>query len=415
MIAPMTLCDPSELGQRLRALPGADRVLDALAGADGDVYVVGGTVRDLWRGRRPLDLDLVVVGDVSALAERLDDGAGGTRVHDRFGTATLRGPGGVRYDLARARRETYARPGALPDVEPAGIRDDLARRDFSVNALALGLSGPQVGRLICAAHGFQDMVGQELRVLHRGSFRDDPIRLLRLARYGARLGFAAERGTERLARAAIREGALGTVSGARIGAELGLLADEPDPIAGLLALRALGLDAALHPGFGLEDPAAARRALELLGAEGDRGAVALAAAAQTIDPAPLRAWLDDLGFPAARRDAVLGAARGARALAGALSGARGASEIAAAVGGAPPEAVALAGGLGAAAPARAWLERLRHVGLEIDGDDLLAAGIPRGRAVGAGLRAALAAKLEGRAAGRAAQLAEALRAARAEG
>jgi tRNA nucleotidyltransferase (CCA-adding enzyme) len=157
------------------------------------------------------------------------------------------------------------------------------------------------------------------------------------------------------------------------------------------------------------------RALGLLPEDGDRVALVLAAAALPVDPAQLARSLEALAFAAGRRDTILAAAGQAPALAAELSAARRPSEVATAAAGAPAELVALAGALedGAATAAQQWLAELRHVGLEIDGDDLVAAGVSPGPAIGAGLRAALSARLDGRANGADEQLAEALRVARA--
>src|SRR4051794_20899435 len=172
----------------LRAAPGAAIVLAAVAGEAG-VYVVGGAVRDALRGQVPRELDLVVEGDAVAVARRAAERVGGTlTVHERFGTATVR-TGNFAFDLAGARRETYARPGALPDVQlGATLREDLARRDFTVNALAVSLGD---GTLTAWPGARADLEAGVLRVLHDGSFADDPTRMLRLVRYAARLGFAA--------------------------------------------------------------------------------------------------------------------------------------------------------------------------------------------------------------------------------
>jgi tRNA nucleotidyltransferase (CCA-adding enzyme) len=389
-----------ELLDRLRALPAAKPLLSRRV---SDVYLVGGAVRDLLLGGAPLDLDLVVEGDARAVASEL---GGELRAYDRFGTATVV-LDGFSYDIARARRETYAYPGALPDVEPAPLAEDLLRRDFTVNAIALALTG----ELTAAPAALEDLGARRLRVLHDRSFIDDPTRLFRLVRYSSRLGFEIEPHTRSLADSAVAGGALGTVSGSRLGAELRLLARERDPVAALLALADLGLDRAIHPGFAIDDADLARRALALLPDDGRPDRLALAVAARGVPAAELSALLESLAFEAEDRDVILVAATRADDVARALAAASAPSEIAAAVTGAPSELVALAGALGPASEAREWLDTLRHVRLEIDGGDLLAAGIPEGPAIGRGLRAALAAKLDRRASGREEELAAALTAA----
>jgi tRNA nucleotidyltransferase (CCA-adding enzyme) len=368
-----------------------------------DVYLVGGAVRDLLRRAEPAELDLVVEGDAVALARDLE----GAQVvsYDRFGTATVR-LNGHTYDIATARRESYERPGALPTVAPAPLEEDLRRRDFTVNAIALALD---TGRLEALPGALEDLAGQTLRVLHDSSFIDDPTRLLRLARYRSRLKFDIEPHTLELALDAVRRGALRTVSGARIGAELRLLAREPDPLAAISALDELELDRALHPRFGLADPGPARRALELLPSDGRRELLVLAAAAEDVPREQLRDLLDRLAFEGPDRDRIVAGAR-ASELAERLAGAEKPSEIAGAARGAPPELVALAGGHGPAGKAAAWLNELRHVRLAIDGRDLIEAGVPEGPQIRRALNAALEAKLDGRAEGRAAELEEALKA-----
>jgi tRNA nucleotidyltransferase (CCA-adding enzyme) len=399
--------------RRFSALPAARPLLDRLSSTEG-VYLVGGAVRDLLLGSDPLDLDLVVDGELEPVSALLGMPA---RVHDRFETRTVT-IGDFTYDLARARGERYAHPGALPTVAPADIEKDLERRDFTVNALALGLAGPRRGDLLDVPHAREDLEAGRLRVLHERSFIDDPTRLLRLARYAGRLGFAIEDATRALAHAAVGAGAPDTVSGARLGTELRLLAEQGDPIEGFRILHELGMDDAIAPGFGLdgdERAELARRALALLPTDGEPADLVLALVSLGVAPAALPGLLDRLAFPAARRERIVAAATRAAELARRLSAAREPSQIAAAVGSGPVELVALAGALGADAPARRWLDELRHVRLEIDGGDLLAAGLEPGPAVGAGLAAARAAKLDGRASGREAELAEALRAAGARG
>src|SRR3954447_13160340 len=198
-------CDGSwdmndDLLERLRETPGARELFDALEDVPG-VWIVGGAVRDALLGRDPRDLDLVVEGDAAEVARRLGEEP---LLHERFGTATAGGA----VNLAAARRERYERPGALPVVElGAPIAEDLARRDFTVNALAVRLAD---GELEAVPNGLEDLSHHRLRVLHEGSFLDDPTRLLRLVRYGARLRFQLEEATRARAVAAGRDGALGT-------------------------------------------------------------------------------------------------------------------------------------------------------------------------------------------------------------
>lgn len=391
--------------EAFRALPAAAPLLPRLSELDG-VHLVGGAVRDLLLGGNPLDLDFVVEGEVAPVAGRL---GGAIVVHDRFGTSTVT-LGGRSYDFARARSETYAHPGALPAVTPAGIGEDLRRRDFTVNAIALAVAGPRAGRADSVPGALEDLEAGVLRSLHDESFEDDPTRILRLARYRARLRFGVEPRTGQLLRAALDSGALKTVSGNRLGAELRLAAAERDPLGALGVLTELGVAAALEPGFGLADPAVAREALSLLPEDGDAAALTLACCCLGIDLSRLGPLLDHLAFPAHQRGAIVTAAHGAPALARALESSRLPSEIDAAAAGRPPEAVALAGALGPASQAHEWLSSLRHVRLEIGGDDLLREGVAPGPAVGAALRAARQAKLDGRASGREAELVAALEA-----
>jgi tRNA nucleotidyltransferase (CCA-adding enzyme) len=405
--------DPARLLERFHALPAAQPLDARLQPGLADVHLVGGAVRDLILAHEPRELDLVVENHLEPVVLAL---AGERRQFARFATATIRRDGFV-YDLAQARSETYQRPGALPTVAPADLATDLRRRDFTVNAIALGVYGPARGGLMAAEHAFEDLRAGRLRVLHPASFLDDPTRLLRLTRYASRLGFQIEPATLGLAQAAVASGALQTVSGNRLGAELRLAAGEADPVAALAALGPLGIDAALAPGFGLAEPEVARHALELLPVDGDRAALVIAAAALGMEASDLDQMLDRLAFSAPSRETIRAAALRAPELAHALATASTGSAVAAAVGATPAEGVALAGGLaarrwkGGERPAQRWLDELRLVSLEIDGEDLLAAGVSRGPAIGAGLRAALAAKLDGRVRGREAELAEALRAA----
>jgi tRNA nucleotidyltransferase (CCA-adding enzyme) len=368
----------------------------ALEGEDA-VYVVGGAVRDVLLGRRPHELDFVVEGDAVAVARRAARRLGGrVVVHDRFGTATVEAPEAT-FDLAGARRESYERPGALPDVElDASLQEDLARRDFTVNAIALHLVD---GELTFHESAREDLERRRLRVLHDGSFRDDPTRLLRLARYAARLSFAPEPHTDDLAAAATAAGALQTVTGSRLGAELRLLVREPRPAA-LAALGRHGLGKALlGPDFSV-DPDLVARAVALTPRDGDPGLAALASTLRGSRDVAVA--LDRLAFPAYERETVAEAAA-ARPLPP-----LGDADLWRRLRNARPETAAVAGALGDAAAARRWLDDVRGRRLAISGHDIVAAGLA-GPAVGAALEAATEAMLDGRAPGREEQLAAALR------
>jgi tRNA nucleotidyltransferase (CCA-adding enzyme) len=412
----MEIPSPAALLDRVRSLPAGAPLLERLEG-QSDVHLVGGAVRDLLLSGGPTDLDLVVEGDAARLVAVL---GGRVTRHERFGTWTV-ALGGFAYDIARTRSETYPAPGALPEVRPGTLEEDLKRRDFTVNAIALALGGPRAGMIAAPGDALQDLEHGRLRVLHPRSFIDDPTRLLRLARYRSRLGFEMEPATAGLAAAAVAEQALETVSGPRIGSELRLLSCEADPVGALSALHDVGLEPAIHPRFGLgygEFPAnlnLGRRALALLPVDARADRLALAVAARAVPRQELWMLLDRLAFEAEDREAIVATAADAGEAFRLLGQATRPSQIAAVARDMPLELVAMAGALGPANAARAWLDELRHVRLEIDGGDLLRAGVPEGPAIGRGLRASLSAKLDGLAGDREAELAAALAEAKATG
>ncbi len=228
------------------------------------LYAVGGPVRDLLLARPLRDLDLLVEPrddrDAAALARALELPAAGITVHDRFGTLRIEA-GGATVEIATARRERYAHPGALPEVEPASLEDDLRRRDFTVNALVLPLS--RVARAsrsgaVELEDGLTDLAGRVLRILHPRSFHDDPTRAFRAARLGARLGMTLSRGSRTALRDALRDGAFGRVSGDRLRRELEKTFDEArqgvDPSLVLRLLAEWHVLAALEPGLSLPRP-----------------------------------------------------------------------------------------------------------------------------------------------------------------
>jgi tRNA nucleotidyltransferase (CCA-adding enzyme) len=368
-----------ELAEALAA--AYPELAEVAAAAPAPVYLVGGAVRDLLLGRGRADIDLVVEGDPRELAAAL--GAAVLEWHPRFGTLKLAldapAPAGTEViDVAAARRESYARPGALPTVDPgAPIRTDLARRDFTINAMAVALGEPR--ELIDPYDGQADLEAGLLRVIHPGSFVDDPTRAIRAARYAARFGFGIEPGTRELLRATD----LGTVSAERRAAELRKLAAEESAVRALELLAGWGL---VEPRAGGESFALARDVNRLLArppwaGEADRGEAILAAA---LGP-----------LPGGAPDRSLVEAHPQR----------------------PSEGVELARGrdpielvLARAAGAE-WLDdwlAWREASLDITGADLTAAGLG-GPAIGEALERALRAKLDGEAPTREAQLRVALR------
>jgi tRNA nucleotidyltransferase (CCA-adding enzyme) len=338
------------------------------------VYLVGGAVRDLLLDRPRADVDLVIVGDAAALAGRL----GGAEVeHERFGTAKVE-LDGHEIDIASARTETYPEPGALPIVGWAdSIEADLGRRDFTINAMAIPLADDP--RLIDPHGGCEDLQRGLLRILHPRSFEDDPTRAVRAARYASRYGFTLEPETDRL----LRNTDLATVSADRRRSELERLAAEPTGRVGL----------GLLAGWGIID-------LREGGVELMRSVEELLKRSHWAELVP-------------REQALIAAALGPEGAEGML---------AAMWPPRPGEGVEIAGKrdpvelILARAMGADWLESYltawSKVRLEIDGNDLIEAGVPEGPAVGQGLRAARQKRLEGQIFSREQELSVALEAAR---
>ncbi|HET6352538.1 MAG TPA: CBS domain-containing protein [Coriobacteriia bacterium] len=208
---------------------------------DRRAHVVGGFVRDMLLGRPNLDIDLVVEGDGVSFAEEAARVMGArAKVHHRFGTAVIVVSRDFHIDVASSRSEYYVRPGALPTVERSSLRQDLFRRDFTINAMAACIQPECFGQLADPFGGLGDLEKGRVRVLHGLSFVDDPTRLLRAARFEVRYGFAMDAGTEGQARRAVEMKLLDEVSGARIREELLDIIDEADPVAVLSRLGEIG-------------------------------------------------------------------------------------------------------------------------------------------------------------------------------
>ena len=213
-------------------------------------YMVGGMVRDLLLGRPNEDIDLVVEGDGIAFAAALAERVGGrSHPHAPFLTAVVTLPDGHRVDVASARTEFYRTPAALPEVETSLIRQDLYRRDFTINSLAVALGGDRFGELVDFFGGRRDLQRREIRVLHSLSFIDDPTRAIRAIRYARRLGFPIAADTRHLIATAIGEGVFDRLSGQRLRRELENLLSEPHPAPSLGLLADLGLLPTISPDF----------------------------------------------------------------------------------------------------------------------------------------------------------------------
>jgi tRNA nucleotidyltransferase (CCA-adding enzyme) len=221
------------IGNEIKAsLPRAMLSLVQAAGRLADergqkLYLVGGVVRDIFLKRPNLDLDLVLEGDAPSLARELAKTRNGKVVtHARFGTATFR-KDEISLDIVTARSETYSRPGALPNVKPGTISDDLLRRDFTVNAMAVKLGPTRFGELVDPYGGKDDLDRGLIRILHKDSFKDDPTRIWRAIRYEQRLDFKMVRETEQLLRHNLVM--MSEVNGDRLRHELERILEEERP------------------------------------------------------------------------------------------------------------------------------------------------------------------------------------------
>ncbi len=202
------------------------RAIDVADSLGQKLFAVGGRLRDIFLERVGIDLDLVVEGDGLALAKALKTPEANLSLHARFNTATLN-IGAFTVDIAMARSESYPCPGALPEITPGTIDEDLARRDFTINAMALRLNGPQKGRIIDPTQGLKDLGKGLIRILHPESFKDDATRIMRAIRYEQRFGFRLEEATRH--RLIENTGYLDTISADRLRYEMECIFREPYP------------------------------------------------------------------------------------------------------------------------------------------------------------------------------------------
>lgn len=376
------------------------RVARSCASQGAVPYLVGGRVRDLLlQVRAPVpDIDIAINGGTEqTLLALAQDLRAEVTARSRFGTARL-AAGGLSVDVSLARSERYAHPGALPTVAPGTLQDDLARRDFTINAMAVCLAkdGPW-GELIDLSDGRGDLERRLVRALHARSFADDPTRILRAVRYAGRLGFGLADETRRLIERDL--GHVDALSGDRVRHELERIFREEAASTILALARDLGMLAAVHPELGAEHavlsllgqseaaPAVGRDLLYICGLTyqaSDRGRQAITARLN-MDARWARA-VRDVGRLKLALDGLASAALRPRQVHETLRGFDIASVEVAALLAAEPAA---------RAHLRRYLDDLRHVRPMLTGDDLLRMGVPEGPLVGKLLDELLAGRLDG--------------------
>ena len=356
------------------------RLGDAAADEGVELWLVGGPVRDALLGRPVLDLDLTSEAPAAELGPRLAERLGGTcGARSAFGTVKLR-LGGRTIDLATARAEVYPYPAALPViVADANIAADLARRDFAINAMAASLHPRRFGDLLDTEGGVADLQAGLVRVLHPASFRDDPTRTFRAARYVSRLGFRLDAATRRQLRRNLPH--IDALSAARVRREVERLLAEQHAARALLTAMRLGVLPAAEPA--LAEPEV-REALKRGNTRGLRGLALLGALTYPLPAERAEAFRDRIGATK-RQSQVMRAVVRLRQAEARLVAAERPSRVSRVVGAVPREAVEAASAAAASAPARRNLTRYLDASRRrtpLDGHDLLALGVPPGPAVG---------------------------------
>jgi tRNA nucleotidyltransferase (CCA-adding enzyme) len=405
------------IAEQLRSTARLRAIVDAVA-ALGDraegVYLVGGTIRDILLGDESFDVDIAVEGDAISFAYELARILQGRATpHEKFGTAIVSYGDGERIDVVTTRTEFYDAPGALPTVERAGLREDLFRRDFTINAMAASLAAGDLGRLVDPFAGRADLEARVLRVLHNLSFIDDPTRIFRGIRYEARYRFRFDEHTARLVRACIEMGLVGDLSSSRLRDELQALLEDPGAADGIRRLGELGADRAIHPHLHGDDDAATlfARAVTLrdeLGVGVPTWRIGIAALARELTSDEAYDWLERLKVRRRELDSIVGAITVAPRIVERLR----AESLD------PAQVVALADAFAPDAPLlalaredrpelRDYFARLRDVRLEIGGEDLIAMGLEESPRIGEILGEIRKRKLNGELGGRESELAAA--------
>ena len=404
----MTAMATLELPDSLR--PVLDAVVEVSGGYEG-VYLVGGSVRDILLAEPNFDVDVVVEGDAIALAHALADALRGrVRAHKQFGTAVVLYGEDERVDVVTARSETYDAPAALPTVEPGSIAEDLHRRDFTINAMAVSLKGENLGQLVDPFAGREDLEAGRIRILHDRSFIDDPTRILRAIRYEDRYGFRMDDETVRLARECIETGHVGDLSGARLRDELEALLEEGDVSHAIPRLAELGAQQEIHAHVVADEEAVQlfdrlRELNQRYGLAVPVWRLGFEALGRKLPPAEIAEWLDRLKIRRPDADQIEHAIVEGPRLAETLDGS--AAEVALAAEQHDPDAPLFALALTDSPRLHEYFERLRGTRLEISGVDLAELGVGESPRVGEILAEVRRRKLNGEVAGRESELAAA--------
>jgi tRNA nucleotidyltransferase (CCA-adding enzyme) len=405
----------ADIAERLEALEHVAPVFEAVQAVSEPfegVYLVGGAVRDVLTGEPNFDVDIAIEGNGIAFGQALARALGGRVVpHEKFGTAVVVHEGG-RVDVATTRTEFYDYPGALPAVEQASIRQDLFRRDFTINAMAVSLKGADFGRLVDFFGGLEDLDAGVIRVLHNLSFIEDPTRIFRAIRYESRYGFQMDAHTVALARACVEMNLVGELSTSRLRDELQALLSEERVGDSVRRLAELGVDRAVHPHLAADDDAVSLIAeldelRERFAPQMPAWRLRLAALVRRLTPDELYDWFDRLKLRRRDADWIADAVTVAPRLRELAATTKEPAQLRVLVQPHDPDgallALAAAGGKARKRLAR-YFEELRDVHLEISGGDLAELGLGESPRVGAILEELLRRKLNGELDGRAAEI-----------
>jgi tRNA nucleotidyltransferase (CCA-adding enzyme) len=408
-----------DLGDELARLTRLASVFEAVAAvsehAEG-VYLVGGTVRDILLGEESFDVDIAVEGDAISLAKALAEALGGRfRPHAKFGTAVVLYGDDERVDVVTTRTEFYDAPAALPTVEHATIREDLFRRDFTINAMAVSLKGADYGRLVDPFGGRRDLESGTIRVLHNLSFIDDPTRIFRGVRYENRYGFRMDAHTARLAHGCVEMGLVEHLSrkhASRLRDELEALLSEGEIRHTVLRLAQLGADRAIHPHLAADEEAV--ELIERMRALRDEHRlevsdfrIGMIALARRLPPDEVYEWLSRLKVRRRDAEAIAGAVTVAPVLVDRLAAPAAPDEVVALAKQYAPDAPLFALAISGLEPLERYFRELRRVSLAISGDDLAELGLRESPRVGEILGELRRRKLNGELDGREEELAAA--------